>query len=107
MILLTGGSGLLGRNLVPLLKDCYAPVHSAFDILRPVLPAHCDIDLIVHCAAYTDVVKAEGREAEACALLNVGGTRNVAQLGKPLVYISTEYVFNGAAGDYEEDALPG
>jgi len=54
-------------------------------------------DVVVHCAAYTAVDKAES-EAELCRKVNVDGTRNVAeaakQIGAKMVYISTDYVFN-------------
>jgi len=103
MILLTGGSGLLGRHLAPLLPDCIAPSHEEFDIEQP--PPVVGVDAIVHCAAYTDVAAAEKEGQEMCWRLNALGTVNVANLDLPLVYISTEYVFDGARGDYcEEDA---
>lgn len=97
MILLTGGSGLLGTELQKHI-ECYAPSHSEFDIIDAVeLPS--DVDLIVHCAAYTDVVKAED-ERDKCYATNVIGTRNMARLELPIVYISTEYVFGGGKGNY-------
>jgi dTDP-4-dehydrorhamnose reductase len=58
-------------------------------------------DLIVHCAAYTDVDGAE-RDPEMAFRVNTTGTKNVAlvsdELSVPMVYISTDYVFNGAKG---------
>jgi dTDP-4-dehydrorhamnose reductase len=67
-------------------------------------------DLIVHCAAYTDVDGAE-RERETAFRINTTGTRNVAlvsdELSVPMVYISTDYVFNGAkASPYLEGDRP-
>lgn len=54
--------------------------------------------VIVHCAAYTAVDKAE-EDLELCTAVNVTGTRNVAEaardLGASMVYISTDYVFDG------------
>lgn len=102
MILLTGGSGLLGRHLAPLL-DCIAPTHEQFDIMEPVIPP--DVHMIVHAAAYTDVDGAQ-REPWKCSELNVEGTKNLIALGLPLVYISTEYVFDGGRGNYAEDDVP-
>lgn len=99
MILLTGGSGLLGRHLFQHL-ECYAPSHSDFDIEKPVLTK--GISMIVHCAAYTDVERAEV-ERDRAYLVNVLGTLKLAELGVPLVYISTEYVFDGAKGNYSEE----
>jgi dTDP-4-dehydrorhamnose reductase len=100
VILLTGGSGRLGRELRSLI-DCHAPTRQEFDIMRPSFPP--DVSLIVHCAAYTDVARAE-RDRRACYELNVTGTRNLTAY--PIVYISTEYVFSGMRGDYREDAAP-
>ena len=55
-------------------------------------------DAVVHCAAYTAVDLAE-EEAEKCARINVEGARNVAlgcrAVNAKLVYISTDYVFDG------------
>ena len=51
-------------------------------------------DLVLHAAAWTDVDGAESEPQEAAAV-NVGGTQNVASLGAPLVYYSTDYVFDG------------
>ena len=64
-------------------------------------------DCVVHCAAYTDVERAESN-AEECRRVNVGGTRSVARACKALdasmVYISTDYVFSGdGARAYEVD----
>ena len=49
---------------------------------------------MLHAAAWTDVDGAESDPAGA-ELVNVGGTRNVAALGVPVVYFSTDYVFDG------------
>jgi dTDP-4-dehydrorhamnose reductase len=50
--------------------------------------------LVLHAAAWTDV---DGAEAEpvAAEAVNVVGTRNVVALGAPVVYFSTDYVFDG------------
>lgn len=99
MILLTGGSGRLGRELQKHM-ECIAPSRAEFDILKPTLPA--GIGMIVHAAAYTDVAKAE-TDLIGCYETNVRGTKNVASLGVPVIYISTEYVFDGHTGYYVED----
>lgn len=91
MILLTGGSGLLGRQLQNLIP-CVAPSHDEFNILKPVLPD--DIHMIVHAAAYTDVAKAQ-TDVFTVTEVNVRGTKNICSFGVPVVYISTEYVFDG------------
>lgn len=55
-------------------------------------------DVVIHCAAYTSVDKAE-EHREVCHKINVLGTRYVAQecreIGAKMVYISTDYVFDG------------
>ena len=107
MILLTGGSGLLGQELQKHI-ECYAPSHEEFDITLPLLtvPYNApEISMIVHCAAYTDVAKAE-EERDLCYSINVAGTKKLAALGVPIVYISTEYVFGGGLGSYSELSTP-
>jgi len=86
-ILLTGGSGLLGQYLK---MEAWRPTHQELDITKE-LP-FVDLDLIVHCAAYTDVQGAETKKDE-CFDVNVQGVLNLikAYPGTPLVYISTEY----------------
>jgi dTDP-4-dehydrorhamnose reductase len=51
-------------------------------------------DLVLHAAAWTDVDGAEA-DPQGAAAVNVGGTRHVAELGAPLVYYSSDYVFDG------------
>lgn len=121
MILLTGGSGVLGRELQKHI-ECIAPSKQELDItseqnLTDFVRSYDfsgnslfhnkngSKDLIVHCAAYTDLVKAE-TEKELCYQTNVIGTRNLASLGIPMLYISTAYVFDGEKGDYSENDYP-
>ena len=55
-------------------------------------------DAVIHCAAYTAVDAAE-QNMELCRKVNADGTRNIAEVCKGLdikmMYISTDYVFNG------------
>lgn len=55
-------------------------------------------DIIFHCAAYTNVDGAE-ENSEACQKVNVEGTKNLVnvanKLGAKIIYISTDYVFDG------------
>jgi dTDP-4-dehydrorhamnose reductase len=55
-------------------------------------------DAIIHCAAFTAVDTAE-EDKDACQLVNVDGTKNLAEVAKEInakfMYISTDYVFNG------------
>lgn len=57
-----------------------------------------DYDAVIHCAAWTAVDKAED-EVELCTKVNVDGTRNIAvvceELDIPMMYFSTDYVFDG------------
>lgn len=89
-ILLTGGSGLLGTEIQKHLT-LYAPSHKQLDINKPITLSK-KIDLVIHAAAYTDVVKAE-KEKDHCYLVNVTGTINLlkAFADIPFVYISSEY----------------
>jgi dTDP-4-dehydrorhamnose reductase len=66
---------------------------SEWDVREPYSPAEPP-GLVLHAAAWTDVDGAEGEPDEARAV-NVAGTRNAAALGAPLVYFSTDYVFDG------------
>ena len=59
-------------------------------------------DVIVHCAAWTAVDMAEDDDKVAkVRAVNTGGTQNIADAAKKLnckmIYISTDYVFNGQA----------
>jgi dTDP-4-dehydrorhamnose reductase len=63
-------------------------------------------DLILHAAAWTDVDGAES-EPERARRVNVEGARNVVALGAPVVYFSTDYVFDGTKGEpYVESDEP-
>jgi dTDP-4-dehydrorhamnose reductase len=63
--------------------------------------------LALHAAAWTDVDGAE-TDSGGAARVNVEGTRNVVALGAPVVYFSTDYVFDGRkSGPYVESDEPG
>ena len=64
------------------------------DVVREVPEAY---DLVLHAAAWTNVDGAEAEEG-AAEDVNVLGTRNVVAGGAPVVYFSTDYVFDGAKG---------
>jgi dTDP-4-dehydrorhamnose reductase len=64
-------------------------------------------ELVLHAAAWTDVDGAE-TDPEGAARVNIEGTRNVVALGAPVVYFSTDYVFDGRkSGPYVESDEPG
>jgi dTDP-4-dehydrorhamnose reductase len=69
-----------------------ARTRNELDVTRPV---RAGADLVLHAAAWTDVDGAEA-DPEGARAVNVDGTRNVAALGVPVVYYSTDYVFDGS-----------
>ena len=67
---------------------------------------HSDAPIVLNVAAWTDVDGAEA-DPEGAARVNVAGTRNVVALGAPVVYFSTDYVFDGRKGEpYVESDEP-
>jgi dTDP-4-dehydrorhamnose reductase len=98
---------MLGREVVEILKNTGLRVaalnSSLVDITKresvhSVLGAISSPGLLINCAAYTAVDKAES-EPEAAFAVNRDGPANLAdeceRLGIPLIHISTDYVFNG------------
>lgn len=105
-IMITGSKGMLGRTLLN--------KFSKYELIEADLP-EVDIldakrlnkfilqhkpDVIIHCAAFTDVDGCESNEEIAYAV-NAVGTANVAiaanHCGAKLVAISTDYVFEGSS----------
>lgn len=114
-IVITGSNGQLGTELKRLLGDkAIAVSHRELDIterdsvehfVRTVKPS-----VIVNCAAYTSVDKAES-DAEACYAVNARGpellARALVEHGGRLVHVSTDYVFDGHAyRPYTENDTP-
>lgn len=105
-VLVTGVKGQLGYDVVKRLNllgiACKGVDIEDFDLTdeAAVLNGICAYgpDAVVHCAAYTAVDKAE-ENRELCYRVNVLGTRNVAmacrEIDAKMIYISTDYVFNG------------
>ena len=105
-VLVTGANGMLGQDLCPIFEENQYNVvrtdDSDLDITNidsvesSIL--HNKPDIVVHCAAYTNVDKAE-EEYDSAYKINVKGTENVAKICAQnditLVYISTDYVFDG------------
>jgi dTDP-4-dehydrorhamnose reductase len=87
--LITGPRGQLGTALGEVFPAADRTCYDVTEAL-PVRP-----DLVLHTAAWTDVDAAEA-EPEAAERVNVLGTKNVVALGAPVVYFSTDYVFDGA-----------
>lgn len=105
-ILITGADGMLGQDLSAVLEDeGYEVIETNqktlditdFKQAEKVLNKH-NPDILIHCAAYTDVDGAE-ENLETATKINVYGTENIAKIcaekGIILVYISTDYVFDG------------
>jgi dTDP-4-dehydrorhamnose reductase len=108
-ILLFGGSGQLGFELKKRAKDLafevVSPVTSEVDLTErdqvKFLVSSAYPDVVINCAAYTAVDKAEDEPEKAFAV-NRDGVRNVAEACKRahrrLIHISTDYVFDGMLG---------
>jgi dTDP-4-dehydrorhamnose reductase len=104
----TGAGGQLGRALQEefAAEDIVAWTRGDWDVTLPPPPLDPPPGLVLHAAAWTDVDGAEDDPQEAAAV-NVGGTRHAAELGAPLVYFSTDYVFDGLKGEpYLESDSP-
>ena len=105
-VLVTGANGMLGQDLCPILEDNgYDVIETDVQTLDITNPENVDKvfseeqpDIVIHCAAYTNVDKAE-EDIEITRLINVIGTENIAHACKKydatMVYISTDYVFDG------------
>lgn len=123
-VFITGGSGLVGGQCAIAFRaagwevvatHCSYPTPSTvfFDCANPTsndFDVHSfGPNVIVHCAALTNVDECE-KSPEASRIQNVTATQHVAALAKAcgaqLVFMSTDYVFDGAAGPYSEDAVP-
>ena len=107
-VLVTGAKGQLGYDVMnELVKRGHTAIgaditdfditdaemtDAFFNSLRP--------DAVIHCAAWTAVDLAE-TEAEKCTLVNKTGTENIVNscknTGAKLLYLSTDYVFDGTA----------
>lgn len=112
-ILVTGAAGQLGYDICKELTkrsiDHKGIDRTELDIcdnaaMKEYLTAYAP-DAVIHCAAYTAVDKAED-EPELCFAVNAGGTQNLAEICKrldcKLLYISTDYVFDGSGQQFYE-----
>ena len=105
-VLVTGADGQLGHDVVKVLQEqninviaCNRGIlditdeSACYTIIQQHMP-----EIIVHCAAYTAVDQAEQNVVEAYRV-NAAGTRNITvaaeQIGAKLIYMSTDYVFDG------------
>ncbi len=114
---ITGAGGLIGSYLVRT-ASMYAPDWEVRGLTRPELDLtdyqtvrllfeQDDPDLVIHCAALTRTVACEQNPALA-RVLNVDVTALLADLAidKAFVFFSTDLVFDGRQGEYDEDDRP-
>lgn len=105
-IILTGGKGMFGQDASKFFSNIGYKVISAdiedFDITDEDSVnnyfKNLECDYVIHAAAYTNVDLAES-EREKAFLINEKGTENLAKITDqkniPIIYISTDYVFDG------------
>jgi dTDP-4-dehydrorhamnose reductase len=93
VILITGAAGQLGAALADVFSDARAVSRADWDVAEPY-PFDERPELVLHTAAWTQVDDAE-RDPQGARRVNVEGTRNVVGLGAPVVYYSSDYVFDG------------
>ena len=117
-VLVTGVNGQLGYDVVKELDERgHQPIgvdREEMDLTSSKQIKECiekiKPEAIIHCAAYTAVDKAEDEE-ELCRRVNVISTKEIAECAKeldiPMIYISTDYVFDGTKdGEYTEEDIP-
>ena len=110
-ILLTGGSGLLGRNLISHLSghEVIAPSSSELDITDPLSFIRFKCDLVIHCAAIAKFADAE-KNPLGTIDTNIQGTCNALRhamiQNARFVFISSSHVFDGQKGNYTSNDLP-
>lgn len=116
-LIITGFAGNLGSELYSQAfaagHQVYGCSHTELDIVQreAVQFQICKIkpEVVINCAAYTNVEKAEV-SVTRCREVNVVGAENLAltceSLGIPLIQISTDYVFGESAGPHLETETP-
>lgn len=112
-ILLTGGSGLLGRELLKIDSSIIAPKSHELNIINRInvilgtVRKLGKIDMLIHAAALTNQMEIDEVPSSA-RLVNIFGTYNMVSLATvldiPIVFISTAYVFDGENAPYSTDS---
>ncbi len=110
-ILATGGEGVLGTQLRKILPETDFPLESEFDITDIVKMENWlkskgkEYNVFLHCAAFVSPPLIDKDPVKALDV-NIVGTANIARLciqnNIKLVYICTDYVFDGKKGNYKE-----
>ena len=113
-ILITGANGQLGTELMKVLEgyEVHGFNKDQLDITNPNNVRECmeniEPDVVIHCAAYTNVDGCESN-VDLAYKINASGAGYVAteclKIGAAMVYVSTDYIFNGQKGQpyYEFD----
>jgi dTDP-4-dehydrorhamnose reductase len=108
----TGAGGQVGTELRTVLPGATFWPHSELDVSRPAMVRErlTGADVVVHLAAFTRVDECETHPDRAVAV-NDRGTANVVaaatEQGARVVYVSTDYVFDGTkTGEYSENDPP-
>ncbi len=125
-ILITGANGLLGQSILhanqgrfdlcatgrgPVRGDLQGAVYELLDITSPEDYTHAfaafQPNVVIHAAAMTQVDDCE-RQPNLCHSLNVEATAHCIaaceKAGAHLIFISTDFIFDGSSGPYSEEA---
>lgn len=114
-IMITGGTGKLGKELVKIFPDSLYPTHKELDITK-MRNIYSYImknipEIIIHCAALTNIRMCEENKKLAWKI-NVEGTKNLINSCIKFnndcffIYVSTACIFYGDKGDYVETDIP-
>jgi dTDP-4-dehydrorhamnose reductase len=129
-VIITGSNGLLGQSLVSVFTresdheliltstedkpfTDFGHIYRKLDItdkeeVKKMIGFY-EPDTIINAAAYTEVDKCE-EERELCWKINVDGVKNLIIAGRGndarIVHFSTDYIFDGKNGPYDEEATP-
>ena len=115
VVLITGGTGALGKELQKIFPENISPNHEELDItdkkqVKKIFQQN-EIDTIIHTAAITKIRKCE-EDKTLTWNVNVQGTKNLideiiqSELNINFVYVSTACVFDGDSGMYTEESIP-
>ncbi|TDT52016.1 dTDP-4-dehydrorhamnose reductase [Fonticella tunisiensis] len=115
-ILVTGSKGQLGYEIINMVEDDevvgidkddldITDINKTYELIKEIKP-----DVVIHCAAYTNVDGAE-RDIDMAYKVNVIGAQNIASaclnVNSKMVYVSTDFVFDGTKNEpYIEFDIP-